>query len=186
MIGIDVTIRDGVTSKVQAVRDAYQSGRHLKVMAASGANVVKEHFNALERSRHRGGRFHFYARAARATAPDVRGNSAVVVVDHEGIALRYFGAKDMTPRQATFFTIPVDPISQGRRVREFGPEVEWIINRRKGTGVVKLGDRVIYALTQKVTHNPDPTVLPKDDVLLGTVADDLRTWTERLEARANG
>lgn len=183
MLSINVTLNDSATPKVAAVENAYRSGRHLKIMAASGAKVVKDHFTALDQRRHRShSKFHFYAKAVRATKAEVRAGVAVVNIDHEGIALRRFGGT-VRPRVAKYLTIQVDPVADGRRVREFGDTVRWIINRRTGKGVVTLGGRVIYAITQESEHKADPSVLPEDGTILDQVTDDLRVWTDLQESR---
>lgn len=184
MIALDVQIRDGATSPLRAVRDAYAAGRHLKVIAASGSNTVREHFRQLDRQRHRSAaRFHFYSRAADATTPLVRGSSAIVRVDQEGIGLRVHGGT-VRPRLAKYLAIPVDDIAIGRRPREFSG-TEFRVNRSSGKGVITLGDRVLFALTRETVHLPDPSVLPDGEELLGAVSDDLRAWTDGLERRAS-
>ena len=188
MLSFDVHVKDTASPRAKAVGDAYAAGRHLKIMAASGAKVVKGHFRKLDQQRHKGpGPFHFYAAAANATSHEVRGRHAIVRIDHEGIGRRRFGGPAYGPRVAKYFTIPVDPVARGRRVREFGDAVEWIINRRSGTGVVTLGGRVIYALTKRIKRAaPDPTVLPTDGEIAAQVNDDLRVWTKLQEDRGRG
>lgn len=188
MLSFDVKIKDTASPRTKAMGDAYAQNRHLKIMAASGAKVVKSHFIKLDQQRHRGSTpFHFYARAAQATSHEVRGRHSLVRIDHEGIARRRFGGPAYKPRVAKYFTIPVDPIAHGRRVREFGDAVTWIINRRSGKGVVTLGGRVIFALTQEIKRAaPDPTVLPTDGEIATQVTDDLRVWTKLQEDRSNG
>jgi len=181
MISFKVQIKDNATPKTEALRRAYERGVHLKIMADSGANVVKDHFIDLDRARHRGTTsFSFYGRAARATSHRVQNGSAIVAIDHEGIGLRRFGGT-IRPRSGKYLTIPVDHQAHGKRVREFGNAIEWRINRRKGTGVVLLGGKVLYALTKKATHKPDPSVLPTKQQIAQHVTDDLHAWTHQLE-----
>ncbi len=186
MLSFNVKIRDTAAARLKGMSEAYAKGRHRKIMAASGAKVVKAHFTKLDQQRHRQTTgFHFYARAAKATSHEVRGSKAVVRIDHEGIALRRFGGT-IRPRVAKYLTIPVAPIAHGRRVREFGDAVTWIINRRTGKGVVTLGGRVIFALTKESKHKADKSVLPTDREISKQVTDDLRVWTKLQEDRANG
>ncbi|QBG47812.1 hypothetical protein EGM51_10570 [Verrucomicrobia bacterium S94] len=178
MINFDVTVKDSAIPKTEALRRAYEKGTHRKIMAASGANVVKAHFLKLEKERHRGtSPFHFYRQAASSTKGEVRGRQAVVNIDHVGIGLRRFGGT-VRPRIAKYLTIPVDPAAHGRRVREFGDSASWVINRRSGKGVVTLGSRVLYAVTTQAVHRPDPSVLPTDKDIREQVVDDLRVWTD--------
>lgn len=184
MFSFDVKIRDTASPRIKGMSDAYAKGRHKKIMAASGAKVVKAHFTKLDQQRHRGTtKFHFYAKAAKATSHEVRAGKAVVRIDHAGIALRRFGGT-VRPRVGKYLTIPVDPVAHGRRVREFGDSVTWIINRRTGKGVVTLGGRVIFAITKESKHTADPSVLPTDREITKQVVDDLRVWTKLQEDRA--
>lgn len=180
MLSFAVKVQDTASPRSQSVAAAYARGAHKKVMARSGANVVKDHFTKLDQARHRGTTaFHFYARAAKATSHEVRNGSAVVSIDHEGIALRRFGGIQR-PRVAKYLTIPVADEAHGKRVREFGPDVQFIINRRTGKGVVTLGGRVLYALTKEARHTADPSVLPTDQQITKQVTDDLRVFNDNL------
>ena len=183
MLSFDVKVTDTVTPRTEALVRAYARGAHLKVMGRSAANVVKDHFVSLDRARHRGtAPFHFYGKAARATHHGVSGGKACVSIDHEGLALRRYGGT-VVPRKAKWLTIPVADEAHGKRVREFGDEVTWIINQRKGTGVVLLGEKVLYALTKKTTHKADPSVLPTDNEIAKQVVEDLAKFNELTESR---
>lgn len=184
MIQLEVSLQDQVTPRIDALNNALTARRSSlsdagkKIAAAAGANVVKAHFADLERSRHRGtSPFHFYGKATRATSHRVQNGTAVVAIDHEGIQLRRFGGT-VKPRNGKYLTLPVDPVAHGRRIREFsGEKLNWIINKQRGTGVVLLAGKVLYALTQKTEHKPDPSVLPTDSQILDQVTDDLHVWT---------
>lgn len=180
MVGFEVRVEDSASPRIKAIEGAYARGAHRTVMAASGANVVKDHFVKRDRQKHRGkSNFHFYATAAKATSHEVRGNHALVRIDHVGIGLRRFGGT-VRPRVSKFLTIPVADEAHGRRVREFGSDVQFIVNRRSGKGVVTLGGRVLYALTKKTVHGADPSVLPTDREIADQVIDDLRVFNENL------
>ena len=155
-------------------RAALSSTRILNIVTAAGAKEVRKNFRALDHARHRGlSTKNYYGTAADATTAQVRGTEAYISIDHTGIALRRFGGT-VRPRVAKYLTIPVDPVAHGKRVREFGDAVAWIINRRTGKGVVTLGGRVIFILTKESKHKPDPKVLPTDKELgdaMGKVLD---------------
>lgn len=184
MMGFQIKVRDTATPRAAAVVRAYERGGHLRVVAHSAANTVKDHFQGLERARHRGGRFHFWRRAASATKGEVHNGRATVVIDQEGVALRFFGGT-VRPRVGKYLTIPVDERAYGRRVREFN-DVRFIINRRTEKGVAMVDDRVLFALTTEAKHAPDPSVLPDEKELMAQVKDDLAVWTKLQEDRANG
>jgi len=183
--GLNIRIEDTASSNLAAVHKAFADGRHLPVIARAAANEVKENFRTLGLGRHRAAApFSFYARARGATSSGVEGGKAYVSIDHEGIALRLFGGT-VKPRKGKYLTIPVDDSAVGKRVGEFD-DLTWIINRRKGTGVVLQQGRVLYALTKSTTHKADPTVLPTTDKLQEAVTKALDGFTKILEARANG
>lgn len=180
--GLTIRIEDTASSNLASVHEAFAKGRHLPVMARAAANEVKENFRQLGLSRHRSAApFSFYARARGATHSGVEGGKAYVGIDHEGIGLRLLGGT-VKPRRGKYLTIPVDDSAIGKRVGEFS-DLQWIINRRKGTGVVLQQGKVLYALTKSTTHKPDPTVLPTTEKLQDAVTKSLGEFTAALEAR---
>ena len=181
--GLNIRIEDTASSNLAAVHEAFAKGRHLPVMARAAANEVKENFRVLGQKRHRAAApFSFYARARGATSSGVDGGKAYVSIDHEGIALRLLGGT-VKPRKGKYLTIPVDDAAIGKRVGEF-TGLTWLINRRKGTGVVLQQGKVLYALTKSTTHKPDPTVLPTTEVLQTAVTKSLGEFTAALEAKS--
>ena len=179
-MSVSVKITGDTLSFSRRIHAALESPRLRKVAAAQGAKTVRQHFRELDAKRHRGNvAFHFYAAASRATTWETSGDDAFINIAHPGIALRYFGGV-VHPRKAKYLTIPVADEAQGRRVGEFGDQVEFIINRRTGKGVITLGDRVLYALTKETTHAPDKTVLPKEDDLLNDMTDAINRELDRI------
>ncbi len=180
--GLDIEIKEDVSQMAAKLGAAFAGDAAKKVMARSGANKVKDHLRGLSRYRHRAGLpFNFYARAADATSSGVQGGNAYVSIDHEGIAMRRYGSGGkISPRRATYFTIPVHPESMGKRVKEFPEnELTWILNRRKGTGVVLRQGRVIYALTKQIEQKADTTVIPTDYDLMQHITEDLKKYIEK-------
>lgn len=186
MLSFNVKIDDTVSSKCAAVQSGIERGTHRKIIAAEAANVVRDHFTALDRSRHRsGGTFHFYARAARATHHGVQGNNAFVSIDHEGIALRRFGGT-VKPRKGTYLTLPAIDAAQGKRAREFSG-LHFRRNAGKDSGrLCDAAGRVFYWLVKSTTHQPDPSVLPTDSEIQSATTTALKDWVELTEDRANG
>lgn len=183
MISLSVRVDENVTSKVGAVQRGIERGVHRKVMAKAASDVVKDHFTALDRARHRGGTFHFYGRAARATSFGVQGKSAFVSIDQEGIALRRFGGT-VRPRKSKFLTIPATDAAEGKRAREFSD----LHFRRNASGnggrLCDPTGRVFYWLVKQSTHQPDPSVLPADSKISDAATDALKEWVELTEDRA--
>lgn len=178
-MSVAITISGDALPYLKRVKAAMESPRLRKVMAAQGAKTVRQNFRKLDRQRHRAGvPQHYYAGAARATTWEVTGSDAFINIDKVGIALRYFGGT-VRPRKAKFLTIPVADEAQGRRAREFS-NTSIIVNKRTGKGVIKSGDRVLFALTKEATSNPDPTVLPEDKTLLNDMTAALNRELDRI------
>lgn len=157
-----------------------------KSMGVAAAKEVRTNFRSLDRERHRGfSSSNFYGGAAGATNHEVQRDGSIHVLVGDGlfpgaaIALRYFGGT-VEPVNAKYLTIPVADEAQGKRVREFGDDIEFIINRRTGKGVVTLADRVLYALTKKTTHEADDSVLPDMQDIRDAMADAATETIERL------
>lgn len=157
-----------------------------KSMGVAAAKEVRTNFRSLDRERHRGfSSSNFYGGAAGATNHEVQRDGSIHVVVGDGqfpgeaIALRYFGGL-IQPVYSEWLTIPVADEAQGKRVREFGSDVKWIINRDTDKGVVTLADRVLYALTKEAEHEPDESVLPPLQDLRDAMAEAATETIERL------
>ena len=183
MLSFRVRVDDTVTSKVAAVQRGIERGVHRKVMGKAAAEEVKENFVKLDRARHRGGSFHFYGRAARATSSGVQGKSAFVSIDHEGIRLRREGGT-VRPRKANgYLTIPAIDQAQGKRALEFD-NLHFRLNASGNGG--RLCDptgRVYFWLVKQSTHKPDPSVLPTDGEIQEAAVGAVKEWVELTESR---
>jgi hypothetical protein len=183
MLSFSVKIDETVTAKSEAVIRGIERGAHRKVIASKAATVVKDHFVALGRARHRGGSFNFYGRAARATSHGVSGQAAFVSIDQEGIALRRYGGT-VRPRKGKYLTIPADKSAHGKRAREFGN----LHFRRNASGdsgrLCDPAGRVFYWLIKQSTHKPDPSVLPTDAEIQTAATAAMQDWVELTEDRA--
>lgn len=185
MLSWKVRVDDNVTSRSAAVQNGIARGVHRKVMAKGAAEVVKDNFRSLDRSRHRGGSFHFYGRAAQATSYGVQGNSAYVSIDQEGIALRRFGGTTRPTGGRKFQTVPNkdNPQAQGKRAPEFSN----LHFRRNADGQSgRLCDptgRVYFWMVKSTTHKPDPSVLPKDSEITDAATTAIGEWVELMEDR---
>jgi len=175
--GMEIKIEEDVSEMPAKLGAAFAGDAAQKVMARSGANLVKDHLRFLSRKRHRAGLpFNFYARAADATSSGVDAGAGYISIDHEGMALRRFGGT-ITPRKAKWLTIPVAVEAQGKRVGEFS-DIQFIINRRTQKGVVLQHGKVLYAMTKSSTHKADTTVLPSDYDLMQHIKEDLNKYVE--------
>lgn len=183
MISFSVQIDENVSVKSAAVQGGIARGVHRNVMAKAAAEEVKDHFTRLDRRRHRGGSFHFYGRASRATSYGVQGSRAFVSIDQEGIGLRRFGGT-VRPRTAKYLTIPAIDEAQGKRAGEFS-DLNFIPHKGGGRLEDPQG-RVFFWLVKQTVHKPDQSVLPTDATISDVATDALKEWVELTEERANG
>lgn len=167
--------------KTQAAMD---SPRLRKVMAAEGAKTVRENFRQLDQQRHRGGRHHYYGQAARATTWHTTANDGFIVVDHVGIAQRYFGGT-IRAKNGGALTIPVkDSPGEGRRASEFNDlfavyndgGMRGFLARLDASGNIE----PLYWLRKSVTQKADSSVLPTDDELMDSMGDALTRELDRI------
>lgn len=151
----------------------------VKKAAGNGVRLLlMDYLGGLDSSRPNavgGRRTHFYAQAARGITYDVTPDGAEVAIHQEGIAQRFYGGK-IEPVNSKYLTIPVDPEAYGRRAGEFDNlTVQW--GRSKGGKArpmfltetpedKKTKGRIMYYLAESVEQDPDPTVLPDDDLVM--------------------
>jgi len=116
--------------------------------------------------------------------------------------LRYFGGT-VRPVRAKLLTIPAVPEAYGKSARDF-PNLGFAIldgkpalvdkeptfvkagKRIRGFGVTpvgQLGGRVFFWLAHETKHEPDPTVLPTDDDMIGAASLACERWLDRILER---
>ena len=163
---------------------AQNSPRLRKVMAAEAAKTVRENFKKLDQQRHGGGRHHYYGQAARSTTWAVRGSDMFVIVDHVGIAQRYFGGT-IRAKPGKALTIPVrGSDAEGRRASDFH-DLFVATSKNGKTGFLARLDAAgqmepLYWLRKSVTQKADPSVLPEEDELNSRMGDALSRELDRL------
>lgn len=179
---------DALPWLLRADADMRSGTRVRKSMAVEAAKTVREHFRALDRTRHRGfGTSNFYGDAAGSTTHEVTADDIYVVVGGKGsfkggaIAQRYFGGT-IRPKKAKSLTIPVKGSAAertGRRASEFD---DIFMVKRDGSGEYKgflarmVGEEMepLFWLRSSITQEPDPSVLPTAEELgkaMGKAAD---------------
>jgi hypothetical protein len=150
-----------------------------------------------------GRRTNFYGQAARATNFKVVSDTEVVVsIPKLGIAQRFFGGT-IRPKAAKYLTIPANPAAHGKRAREFSDLKFAIIPgkgpalvlksaikvkrvKTKQTGRTRRDDftsetlttsggetTVMFWLRRSITQQPDPTVLPYNELIASRVQRDV-------------
>jgi len=129
------------------------------------ANITRGHLFDLDAKRHRAHVAHrFYATAARATTYEVLDDGPTVRVSKTGFAQRLYGGV-ILPVNAKALAIPISPRADGKVPSEFQDLVA-IVNPQTKKGVLidpALPDDPLFALCQRVSQAPDPTVLPTDE-----------------------
>lgn len=175
MPGISIT-RDDVSPRLAEIERFLADRPGRLVMAEAAAELTRGHFAQLAAVRHRPQVTpNFYANAARATTAEVDATDALVVIDHIGIAQRYYGGL-LRPKKAKRLTIPISDEAQGRRASEISDLFylrlrngkEFLARRDSGGGL-----DFLYVLKAQVQQDPDPSVLPTDEEYFDAIAQSL-------------
>ena len=165
---ITVTLsRDSVTPDLRRLlRDARADGALGAVLGRAGANVLRKHFRARNKTPNKlgGTRTNFWSRVAESVnAPRAKGKGVVIPVTHPAIAQKVFGGT-LPPKKAKYLAIPVDARAHGKSPRVI-PGLHFAANR-KGTMMLALGKgadfKVLYILKKSVKQMPDRQALPPD------------------------
>ena len=130
----------------------------------------------------------FWEAAARDTIAIVQGTQITLRCQKVGVRQRALGGT-ITPKNAKALTIPISPVSYGRRASEFpglfllrtkrgsylvqqGESVTSSGNTRQGTGLggnrkrrQRAGLNFLFKLASSVTQEADPRVIPSNDEL---------------------
>ena len=162
-----------------------------KVMGRAAANELKKHFRKLnsERANKLGGkRSNFYSHvAASVQNPKTTENKIIVAISHPHIAQRFWGGT-IRPTKTKLIAVPVNKKGYGVYPRIYSSVLaflptrrggvlvegeEVVITRGKNAGkkrrVPKKGGALIYALVEKISQKKDPSVMPKDQVIIGAM-----------------
>lgn len=151
-----------------------------KVMGRAIATTMRKNFTKLDAQRPNklgGARTHFYAQARRGVQqPElVAGDGVKVAVNHVGIRQRLEGGR-IERADGGPLTIPVHPAAHGHRAREFDLHAIYF---QDGSGILvkdntesknDIGE-VYFRLVKSVDQKPDPSVLPKDEVMQAAALD---------------
>jgi hypothetical protein len=166
----------------------------VRVASRGVLNRLREHFQRMQSTRPNAKgwpRQNFWDQVRRSTSVQSLGNSAMIAVNHVGIALRFFGGV-VRPVRRRWLAIPANADAYGKTPREFGGHLQFIPPDKGGRGVARLiqavaqavsfgrqrkdgsrrviagdvtGGLVMFWLVKKTTHRPDPSVLPTDKEL---------------------
>jgi hypothetical protein len=181
-----------------------------KSIGVACAQMIASQFMALASARHHDGApTNFYADAAKAVsrrdAVQAIPGAVTIEIDQEGIAQRRFGG-DIDAKEGSALTIPVADEAYGHRAREFdnlillivGPQHVAVLaargefgpgskstptkagTRKKGTATHLDRLVIMYLLVKRVHQDPDPTVLPTDQALLGAASIAAKDYVDRL------
>lgn len=167
---------DSATPAIRRIVVNASGRRAHAVMAAAVAEQIRRHLVAKDRVPNQlgGRRTHFYSGAAQATHWYASERMGEVSIAQDGIRQRLLGGT-IRPVNARALTIPVHPLGHGRRASEFGGDLRLVVldGGRDGrtTGLLVLGTGadapIIYVLRTEVEQEPDPSVLPTDEAMLG-------------------
>jgi hypothetical protein len=188
-----VDIKDAATARIEATGLKIRPETANKVIARSGQNFVRKHFtylNSTRANRLGGKRTNFYTQAARGTTAVSDAQGATISVNQVGIRQRIFGGT-ILPKNGKWLTIPARAEAHGRRAREFQDLKFAYAEDERGKARPALvrdskdknfwgEEDVFFWLVPKVVQKPDPSVMPRMDLLRVAVLEDLAVF---LEAR---
>jgi hypothetical protein len=166
-----VTIKltsDTATPAAQRLLQALSPRQLATIVARTGATVYRSHFESLAAERHRSSvkavAHNFYAEAARSTIGTASGTTAFITVSAPvGLRQRLQGGDIKAVNSfALFIPLPGTP-AEGRTPGDFTDQLVIIYNRTTKRGVAKekgRDGRVLFALRDMVSQQPDPSVVP--------------------------
>lgn len=163
-----------------------------KVAVEAAADVVRDHFITLSRTRHRPAqRLNYYLQAADSVIRETQGGDALIRIPHAGVAQRLYGGTIKPSGRVSAVTgRPVRRLAiglsgtpgEGHVPADFGTlfcvlkkgakrgdlsQTAFLV-RKQGAGL-----QYLFALVSEVTQNPDPGVLPADAALLDAAAESI-------------
>jgi len=152
--------------------------RVAKIVAKSSETFVTDHLFGLANTRHKAGHmFNFYAAAADSVSSETYEGDAIVRIQHEGLALRYFGGivkpsgrpSLVTGRPIRMLAIPTDEAEEHTPGDYSGL---FLIKSRKLGKAYLAGKKpngmigILFRLVPQTVHQADATVLPAAGKLL--------------------
>ena len=186
---LNLDITDGATPRIQAAAKAIRGNAIKAVAGRSLRNTYRSHFfslNAARPNKMGGKRTNFYAQVARSVqAPAPTSTGATVAITQVGIRQRIKGGI-IRPVNKKLLTIPADPSAYGRRAGEFTNLHAIFFRGGRSVGALVTEDgQVMFWLARKTIQKPDPTILPKEEQVLGPVIKDVGAYINRLIERKN-
>lgn len=195
-LGIQFTLADLATPALVRLGTGVRGPEIKAAMGGAVRRELRRHLRDLDTKKANklgGARTNFYGRAAAAVqVPRVTSDGVTVSINHLGLAQRFFGGEIEAQPGGPLLTIPVNPAAHGRRAREFddlefvpsGPEPAaqaLLVRKQPGSDF----GEVFYVLKQRVVQEPDPEVLPGDDVIVPAVMAAIEAQAKVIAARKN-
>lgn len=111
----------------------------------------------------------YYDEAAKSVSAETAGSSAVITIDHPGIAKHYEGGTVMPKNKA--LAIPIDPSVAGIWPSELPGELDLIWPKTSSHGFLKdpTTSDLLYLLISRAEISADETVLPPDAAIVASV-----------------
>ena len=184
MLTLNVNMADAKARDALAAAAAALAPESCAVVAAeAGADVVRDHFTGLSRSRHRPGqRLNYYLQAADSVIREASGADALIRIPHTGIAQRFFGGTVYPSGRTSAVTgKPIRRLAiglsgtpgEGHVPADFADlfcipseDGKAVLARTAGEAV-----QALFALVPKVVQPADPSVLPADADILDAAAE---------------
>lgn len=211
---VEITISGPAVERIAEFRASLADDGSKHAAGRGVRRLLMDYYRSLDSSRPNamgGKRTHFYAGAARSVDYAIDNEGAAVTVHQRGIAQRYYGGT-IKPVNSRYLTIPVDPSAYGRRAGEFDnltvhfgltrsgqrrplflvqeSDYKYKTGKNRKTGVKEVksakfeAGKIMYYLALSVTQDPDPTVLPSDDLINQAAMDSITTYILTVQRRS--
>ncbi len=169
---MNLTFRIVYNDEMPPVREFAQAG------GRAVSNTVKAHLVQLDASRRPAPgmpRSGYYGDAAQSVVTEMQGDTAVVSIPKEGMALHYYGGVVLPTAGHKALAIPKHPTAAGRRPAEIDPDRQkmfllWPKGKKAGVLKEKSTGVTMYLLVSKATIRADATVLPAEEELTAAAA----------------
>lgn len=184
-MSVTVQITDTATAGLQELGLKLDGAAVMRVVGRSASQLAKAHFRELDKERPNqlgGDRTHFWRDAANSTSFEAKEGEARLIIDHIGVALRYFGGT-VLPVASKYLTIPATPEAHGKRAAEFEGLEYRPYKGPRARGALTLGEVVFFWLVESVDFQPDPTVIPEDSAFNAAIASALADYTAAKRAQ---
>lgn len=188
-VSANITVtRDTATPELERILDKTAPDKLARTIAEPLEGYWRRHLAALPSNKRGWPSTGFWEQASRAVVGSPEGGTVMLRCNKQGVRQRYHGGT-ISAVNAKALTIPISPVSYGRRASEF-PGL-FLLKTKKGAYLVQRGEAIgatgntkaagrggnndrrqranlifLFKLMQSVDQDANPAVIPGDDDML--------------------